>query len=277
MTFLNEFLTDILLFKLHSPGAERIYTSQWNDECFFYGDCDCYMTRVLNVRENYLLKMTESSLRGQSYHTLTAQATTAGDKDNQEVNQDSSTAPDRLAEDSFLMAAPPSCILSLPYYLRSATDCDPSLRHDQVEVMVRDVLFDRRKISKTEEDADLLDEYIFPCTYPATISRFHRGVSRELDPLLPARELADHELYQETLPMLRVMCIREIIRKMMPDASNDNEEPVLKRRRQTRRLKEDNHCLERVSPAFRTSWDTQLTSWEVGEKLSASALLYVKE
>jgi hypothetical protein len=130
-------------------------------------------------------------------------------------------------------------------------------------------------VAKIEQVVDLLDEYVFPSTHPVSNWRFHRGISREIDTLLVSNELADPILFQETLPMLRIMCVRETINKMIADSLKENNEPTHKSKRKTRNSRGAQHCLERISPMFRTPDEEGLTSWDFGEKLSYSCLSYV--
>ena len=270
------FLTRVR-FPLHSsPSAEKLYATRWNDDCYFFGGSECNMTSLVTAREINLAKLTESSLRGLSGHSLTATAVSLGAE---ESKKDSSNDVDaqtnsQLAEDAFLCTTPPSCLLSLPFYLRHAACFPPRQQFDD---LLRVSLFDQRRIAKIEEEVDLLDEFIFGSRHPATIFRFHRGLSREVDQLLAPNELADAILYQETLPMLRVMCVYEALNKAIADSLSEDETITHDGKRRTRNSKGKQHCLERISPEFRAHDDGNLTSWEVGERLAKRSLLYIND
>ena len=266
-------LTPVRSF-IHSPSVEKLYATGLNEDCYFFGGNDCNMTASGNAREINLVKLTETSLRGLSGHSLTANVLSTGADESKKdpTNEVDAQASSQLGEDAFLCTTPPSSLLSLPSYLRHAVS---DLPNQSLEDLSRVSLFDRRRIAKVEEEVDLLDEFVFASSHPATIFRFHRGLSREVDPLLAPNELADPILYQETLPMLRVMCVYEALNKAMADSLGEDEGLTHNSKRRTRNSRGKQHCLERISPEFRAHDECALTSWEVGERLAKSSLLYI--
>jgi hypothetical protein len=234
------------------------------------------MTALGTAREMNLAKLTESSLRGLSGHSLTATASSLGTEESKKdtsVDVDGQTHSQQ-AEDAFFCTLPPSCLLSLPFYLRHAVCSLPSQPLDD---LIRVSLLDQRRIAQVEEEVDLLDEFIFASCHPVTIFRFHRGLSREVDPLLAPKELADPILYQETLPMLRVMCVSEAINKAIAESLGENEALTHDGKRRTRNSRGMQHCLERISPEFNSHDEGTLTSWEIGERLAKRSLLYIND
>jgi hypothetical protein len=232
------------------------------------------MTSKISTREKHLLKLTESSIRGQSHQNLAkaSAATSSGDGAEENNHEDDEQLTGPSSEDSLLYSPSSTSLLALPFYLRCNSS---STENHSLEKMARRVLFEQRRRNKIEQDVDLLGEYILPWIHPATIFRFHRGISRELDPLHCSKELLDSTIYQETLPILRVMSVREKVNKMVTESLKNDAEPAFTSTRKTRNSRGDQHCLERISPMFNANEDGLLSSWEVGERLANSSLLYV--
>ncbi|GKY94729.1 hypothetical protein MPSEU_000438300 [Mayamaea pseudoterrestris] len=253
------------------PNFERMLTSGWNDECFFFGSSDCYMASTLTTRDKHLLKLTESALRGQSCHTLTANTSASEDDQSDDKLKEEDTLHTPSVEDSLLAASLPGSLLALSFYLRNASE----LPYDNLTTLSRNVLFDRKIAHKVEHEVDLLDEFVFPSTHPVTNSLFYRGLSRELDSLLLSRELADPQLFQVTLPMLRVMCVHETINKIVADSLRSEDTLAHVSKRRTRNSRGAQHCLERISPMFNNNDGDGMTSWDVGKLLSDASLLHV--
>lgn len=218
-------------------------------------------------RERQLLKRSEKALRGFSVPSVDVFEAPDDDDDYNFMHFD------RSEESLFLTNPSPTCLLSLPTYLREVGARDHSVGNSpELD------LLESRKRKRMRETSDLLLNFIF-VEQPLQAHMFCRGLVREVDPLLPSVDAIDRHLFLDYLPMLRCMSLHErsseyefaLARKEDPDAATS----LSNRTRTTRRSKAKGrlHYFENVSPAFQWQ-DTEQSAKQVGATLAESFLLY---
>jgi hypothetical protein len=249
-----------------SPSEDRLFTLGWKDDSYFYGDCESYMNFPTTFRERQLLKRSEKAHRGFSFPSVD---TFEAPEDDDEYK---GMQFDRSDEGLFLSNPSPTCLLSLPSYLREVGGSHSVGYSPELD------LLESRKLHRLRETSDLLSNFIF-VEQPLETHMFCRGLVREVDPLLPSVDAIDRHLFLDYLPMLRCMSLHErsseyvfaLAHKEDPDAATS----LSNRTRTTRRSKAKGrqHYFENVSPAF--EWkDTQQSAKQVGATLAESFLMY---
>jgi hypothetical protein len=217
-------------------------------------------------RERQLLKRSEKTLRGFSFPSVDVFEAPEDDDDYNFMHFD------RSEESLFLANPSPTCLFSLPSYLREVGGSHSVADSPELD------LLESRKLKRLCETSDLLSNFIF-VLQPLIAHMFCRGLVREVDPLLPSVEAIDRHLFLDYLPMLRCMSFHErssefefaLAHKEDPDAATS----LSNRTRTTRRSKAKGrqHYFENVSSAF--EWkDTEQSAKQVGATLAGSYLLY---
>lgn len=182
------------------PSEERLFAAGWKDECYFFGDPDCYVTLPQTARERRILNRSEANLRGYAVQQQDAQDSTGEEDENSEEKL--SLQFDRTEEDCYLP-------LSIPKYLHSLA---VSLRESELlprspECNLQECLFDRKKRVCFESYLTLAGDYLFfPLEYSTKL--FARGLTRAIDPVL-TEETPDPRLFLDYLPLLRTMSVYE--------------------------------------------------------------------
>lgn len=253
-----------LLCSFHSPSEDRLFTSGWKDDSYFFGDSESYVTRPVTLRERMLLRQSEEGLRGHCFPRDDAFEAPEDDEDYKFIQFD------RTEEGLFLPNPAPTPLLSLPMYLKNAgikSHVSPDL-----------YLLERRKRERLNQTTELLSNFVF-ADLPARTRMFSSGVVREVDPLLSNADTIDRNLFLEYMPILR--CINALERSeeyvfSLAQASDPDAATSLSNRsRTTRRSKAlgRHHYLESVVPAF--VWkDGDRTPKDVGRVLAESLLVY---
>jgi hypothetical protein len=253
-------------FLYRSPSEDRLFNLGWKDDSYFYGDCESYMNFPTTFRERQLLKRSEAALRGFSFPSVDVFEAPEDDDDYKGMQFD------RSEEGLFLSNPSPTCLLSLPSYLREVGGSHSVGDSPELD------LLESRKLNRLRETCDLLSNFVF-VERPLQAHMFCRGLVREVDPLLPSVDAIDRHLFLDYLPMLRCMSIHErsseyvfaLAHEEDPDAATS----LSNRTRTTRRSKAKGrqHYFENVSPAF--EWkDTEQSAKQVGATLAESYLLY---
>jgi len=173
--------------------------SGWKDNCAFFGQCNEYTTANLTRRERSLLVRCERLARGLSLPEGRVE------EENIETD-DEDYFPCRQAteEDGLLPNMAPTCLISLPHYLRTLNDndsltptCNPGGTYESIGLAYRTERKQKRIL-------EVLDEYLFVLdNWKCRL--FFSGVHRPMDPLLPKPETMDRRLWLDYLPLIRCM------------------------------------------------------------------------
>ena len=261
---MNFFVSSHSLISFISPSEERLFTLGWKDDCSFFGCSESYVSNVSALLDRRLLKRTESDVRGLSLSSAEDFEPTDDDEDYKGLSFD------KCEEDMFLPAPTPTCLLSLPTFLRQACKTiGTSSALNRVE---------HKMLAHWEKTIHLAADFVFPSS---TNHMFSRGLSRALDPSVKNRELIDSALFLDYLPLVRCMALHERAAEHV-FAQAHAEDPELattlsNRQRSTRRSRKlgREHYLEKVSPAFqRQQTNNHESAKQIGSILAESVLVY---
>ena len=112
------------------PSFERLFSLGWNEDCYFFGNSDTYVTNPCDGRERKLLAFGESLERGlaRPLTTVLPALDPLQDEDCHDTGGSESTLSDSIKlhkaprrateEDQFIRPPCASSILSLPSHLR---------------------------------------------------------------------------------------------------------------------------------------------------------------
>jgi len=279
-------------FEYRRPNAEHLFSHSWNENCYFYGNGDAFMVGPPpSSRERCLLKLHESTVRGQSYPQVDPTAEQADDESHGDFEP-----PELPEEELFLPNIVPPCFSSLPSLLEHSTGSETA---GSIASDVQACLLQKRQRERVEEGLDLLYDYVFRFYYSRL---FVRGLGRVQDPFLSnvatANEGADPRLFLDYLPMLRVMMVHEKTAQHLFDLAAESPsttteagtaEVLSHRARVTRGSAKmgREHYLEKISPYVEWGKDDcdsdgvdanlrggEKSTRQVGHELAARCLLY---
>jgi hypothetical protein len=219
----------------YRPSEDRLFTSGWKDDCYFYGGSNAYMTRPTS-HELLWLRRAESSFRGAVPWHSDAMNQDPGDS----IDESPSGSDVDNEEDSFLPRILPPCIST--WTASSMDDLAPD-RTFQLSCITSE---------RMQAQLDILLMLFREC-YQLRLfagglsSRAYDGTAKSLLPTT----MVDAALFLDYLPLLRVMStVHEGARDAAAAKSSTVDAPASRRRtRNSSHRAENRHFLSDLVPS----------------------------